>query len=83
MTRDILSTLKSVAQGRILLAYVTRAMLDARGAPDDELSNLAAEIRASENAAVVFLLGNASVEIPHLFIQGFIRLGSHERICPP
>ena len=53
---DILSTLKAVGQGRILLAYVTRAMLDARGAPDDELSNLAAEIRASENAAVVFLL---------------------------
>lgn len=53
---DIFSTITPVAQGRILLAHVTRAMLEARGAPDDELSNLASEIRASENADVVFLL---------------------------
>ncbi len=53
---DIFATITPVAGGRILLAHVTQAMLKRRGAPDDELSNLAAEIRASENAAVVFLL---------------------------
>lgn len=52
---DIFSTLTTVADGRILLAHVSRAMLERRGAPDDELSNLASELRASENAAVVFL----------------------------
>lgn len=53
---DIFATITPVAGGRVLLAHVTRAMLENRGAPDDELSNLAAEIRATEEVAVVFLL---------------------------
>lgn len=53
---DIFSTISSVADGRILLAHVSRAMLKKREAPDDELSNLASEIRAADDAAAVFLL---------------------------
>ncbi len=53
---DIFSTLTPAADGRILVAYVTRAMLDRRGAPDDELSNLASEIRAADGVDAVFLL---------------------------
>ena len=53
---DILSTLRPAAKGRILLAHASRSMLDRRGAPDDELSNLASEIRAAEGSAAVFLL---------------------------
>ncbi len=53
---DILSTIRTAAKGRILLAHASRAMLDRRGAPDDELSNLASEIRAAEGSAAVFLL---------------------------
>ncbi|NLA71756.1 MAG: hypothetical protein GX850_04960 [Clostridiaceae bacterium] len=52
---DIFSTITSVAEGRILLAHVTQAMLMRRQAPDDDLSNLASEIRASEDIDVVFL----------------------------
>lgn len=53
---DIFSTITTSADGRIILAHVTQAMLKRRGAPDDELSNLASEIRAADNAAAVFLL---------------------------
>lgn len=53
---DILATLTQAGQGRILLAHASQDMLDKRGAPDDELSNLASEIRAAEGAQVVFLL---------------------------
>ena len=53
---DILSTVRPAGKGRILLAHATRAMLARRGAPDDELSNLASEIRAAEGSAAVFLL---------------------------
>ena len=53
---DILSTIRLAGRGRILLAHATRAMLARRGAPDDELSNLASEIRAAEGAAAAFLL---------------------------
>ena len=45
-----------MAEGRILIACATQAMLVYRGAPDDELSNLASEIRTAEGSAAVLLL---------------------------
>ena len=53
---DIFSTITRVAEGRILIACATQAMLVNRGAPDDELSNLASEIRTAEGSAAVLLL---------------------------
>lgn len=53
---DIFSTISSVAEGRILFAHASRQMLAHRQAPDDELSNLASEIRACDGVDVVFLL---------------------------
>lgn len=53
---DIFSTITRVAEGRILIACATQAMLVKRGAPDDELSNLASEIRTAEGSAAVLLL---------------------------
>ncbi|HPX92927.1 MAG TPA: DHHA1 domain-containing protein [Bacillota bacterium] len=70
---DILSTIRPAAGGRFLFAHASLAMLARRGAQDDELSNLASEIRAAEGAAAVFLLVEAE--------DGSIRVSIRSNSC--